>query len=84
MDWRKPFRKNPIQQFKNSRNQSEIAACEQKAASEKVNICAKTFFSLYFKITAKISRCKTTLFSLHFSAPQNSSNSLNFKKLGAL
>ena len=27
----KPFRKNPIQKYrKNSKNQSEIAACEQK------------------------------------------------------
>ena len=35
---------------KNSKDQSEIAACEQKITSEKANFCSNTFFSLYFKI----------------------------------
>ena len=50
----KPFRKNLIQKIekKNSKNQSEIAACEQKATSEKAIFCSNTFFSLYFKIRA--------------------------------
>ena len=38
---------------KNSKNQSEIAACEQKTTSEKANFCSNTVFSLYFKIRAK-------------------------------
>ena len=38
MDWKKPFRKNPVQKIeKNSKNQSEIAALEQKTTSEKAN-----------------------------------------------
>ena len=38
---------------KNSKNQSEIAACEQKTTTEKPNFCSNTIFSLYFKIRAK-------------------------------
>ena len=38
---------------KNSKNQSEIAACEQKTTTEKPNFCSNTVFSLYFKIRAK-------------------------------
>ena len=49
----KPFRKNPMQKIeKNSKNQSEIAACEQKTTTEKPNFCSNTVFSLYFKIRA--------------------------------
>ena len=52
---------------KNSKNQSEIAACEQKTTSEKANFCSKTVFSLYFKIRAKkIHAAKPLAFSLHF------------------
>ena len=64
----KPFRKktdpkNP----KNSKNQSEIAACEQKTSTEKPNFCSNTVFSLYFKIRAKrIHAAKPLAFSLHF------------------
>ena len=60
----KPFRKksNPKNQ-KNSKNQSEIAACEQKTTTDKANFCSNTVFSLYFKIRAKKnSRRKTTRF----------------------
>ena len=47
MDWenhleKKSYPKNP----KNSKNQSEIAACEQKTPSEKANFCPNTVFSL--------------------------------------
>ena len=50
----KPFRTNPIQQFeKNSKNQSEIAASEQKTIRDKSNFCSNTIFSLFFKIRAK-------------------------------
>ena len=54
MDWENHLEKNPIQKIKkNSKNQSEIAACEQKTTTEKPNFCSNTIFSLYFKIRAK-------------------------------
>ena len=64
----KPFRKNPIQKIeKTQKNQSAIAACEQKTTTEKPNFCSNTVFSLYFKITAKkIHAAKPIAFSLHF------------------
>ena len=50
----KPFKKNSDpKNRKNSKNQSEIAACEQKTTTEKPNFCSNTVFSLYFKIRAK-------------------------------
>ena len=51
----KPFRRksDPKNRKKNSKNQSEIAACEQKTTSEKANFCSNTVFSLYFKFRAK-------------------------------
>ena len=52
---------------KNSKNQNEIAACEQKTTTEKPNFCSNTVFSLYFKIRAKkIHAAKPLAFSLHF------------------
>ena len=52
---------------KNSKNQSEIAACAQKTTTEKPNFCSNTVFSLYFKIRAKkIHAAKALAFSLHF------------------
>ena len=50
----KPFRKkiNPKNR-KNSKNQSEIAACEQKTTSEKANFCSNTVFSLSLKLERK-------------------------------
>ena len=52
---------------KNSKNQSEIAACEQKTTREKANFCSNAVFSLYFKIRAKkIHAAKPLAFSLHF------------------
>ena len=52
---------------KNSKNQSEIAACEQKTTTEIPNFCSNTVFSLYFKIRAKkIHAAKPLAFSLHF------------------
>ena len=51
---RKLFRKKTDpKNRKNSKNQSEIAACEQKTTSEKANFCSDTVFSIYFKIRAK-------------------------------
>ena len=64
----KPFRKkSDPKNWKNSKNQSEIAACEQKTTTEKPNFCSNTVFSLYFKIRAKkIHAAKPLAFSLHF------------------
>ena len=43
----KPFRKkSDPKNRKNSKNQSEIAACEQKKTAEKPNFCSHTVFSL--------------------------------------
>ena len=64
----KPFRKksNPKNR-KNSKNQSEIGACEQKTTTKKPNFCSNTVFPLYFKIRAKkIHAAKQLAFSLHF------------------
>ena len=48
------------------KNQSEIAACEQKT-SEKPNFCSNTVFSLCFKIEAKkFYAAKPLAYSLHF------------------
>ena len=50
----KPFRKKfDPNNKKNSKYQSEIAACVQKTTSEKANFCSNAVFSLYFKIRAK-------------------------------
>ena len=69
MDWENHLEKNPIQKIekKNSKNQSEIAACEQKTTKAKANFRSNTVFSLYFKIRAKnIHAAKPLAFSLHF------------------
>ena len=64
----KPFRKkSDPKNRKNRKNQSEIAACEQKITTEKPNFCSNTVFSLYFKIRAKkIHAAKPLAFLLHF------------------
>ena len=64
----KPFRKkSDPKNRKNSKNQSEIAACEQKTTSEKANFCSNTVFSLSFKIRAKkFHAAKPLAFSLYF------------------
>ena len=64
----KPLRKkSDPKKRKNSKNQSEIAACEQKTTTEKPNFCSNTVFSLYFKIRAKkLHAAKPLAFSLHF------------------
>ena len=72
MDWENHLEKNPKNRTdpknrKNNKNQSEIAACEQKTTTEKPNFCSNTIFSLYFKIRAKkIHAAKPLAFSLHF------------------
>ena len=64
----KTFRKkSDPKNRKNSKNQNEIAACEQKTTSEKANFCSNTVFSLYFEIRAKnFHATKSLAFSLHF------------------
>ena len=67
MDWENHLEKNPIKKLKNSKNRSEIAACEQKITNQKANFCSNTIFSLYFKIRAKTYHiAKPLAFSLHF------------------
>ena len=69
MNWLgKPFRKkSDPKNWKNSKNQSEIAACEQKTTSEKANFCSNTVFWLYFKFRAKkFHAAKPLAFALHF------------------
>ena len=76
----KPFRKkSDPKNRKNSKNQSEIAACEQKTTSEKANFCSNTVFSLYFKIRAKkITPQKPLAFSLHFLFRRDQNHHSNF------
>ena len=64
----KPFRKeSDPKNRKNSKNQIEVAACEQKTTTDKANFCSNTVFSLYFKIRAKkFHAAKPLAFSLHF------------------
>ena len=63
----KPFRKSDPKNRKKSKNQSEIATCEQKTTSENANFCSNAVFSLYFKTRAKkIYAAKPLAFSLHF------------------
>ena len=52
---------------KKCKNQSEIAACEQKTTSEKANFCSNTVSSLYFKFRVKkFHAAKPLAFSLYF------------------
>ena len=61
------LKKSDPKNRKNGKNQSEIAACEQKTTTEKPNFCLNIVFSLYFKIRAKkIHAAKRIAFSLHF------------------
>ena len=72
MDRKNHLEKNPIQKNEeNSKNQSQIAASEQKTTSEKANFCSNTVFSLYFKIGAKIHAAKPLAFSLPFLFRRN-------------
>ena len=64
----KPFRKkSDPKNRKNTKNQSEIAACEKKTSTDKANFCSNAVFLLYFKIRAKkFHAAKPLAFSLHF------------------
>ena len=81
----KPFRKkSDPKNRKNSKNLSEIAACEQKSTTEKPNFCSNTVFSIYCKIRAKkIHAAKPLAFSLHFlfRRDQNHNSNLTSKMM---
>ena len=93
MDWENYLEKTPIQKIeKNSKNQSEIAACEQKTTIEKANFCPNTVFSLYFKIRAKnitpqnhffapfpVSAWQKSLLQFDFQLQKKDSASIQFK-----
>ena len=83
MDRENHLEKTPIQKIekKNSKNQSEIAACEQKTTSEKANFCSNPVFSLYFKFRAKkFQAAKPLLFApLPVSAWPKSQLQFDFK-----
>ena len=68
MDWENHLEKTRSQKNeKKCKNQSEIAACEQKTTSEKAKFCSNTIFSLYVKIRAKkFHAAKPLAFWLHF------------------
>ena len=73
---------NPIQKNReNSKNQSEIAACEQKTTSEKAKFCSNTVFSLYFKFRAKkFHAVKPLAFSRHFLFRRDQNQEKNQEK----
>ena len=79
MDWENYLEKeSDPKNRKNSKNQSEIAACEQKTTTDKPNFCSNTVFSLYFKIRAKnIHAAKPLAFSLHFLFQRDQNNHSN-------
>ena len=54
MDWENHLeKKSDPKNRKNRKNQSEIAACEQKTTTEKPNFCSNTIFAFYIKNRAK-------------------------------
>ena len=67
MDWENYLKKSYPKNRKNSKNQSEIAACEQKTTTEEPNFWWNTVSSLYVKTRAKkIQAAKPLAFSLLF------------------
>ena len=83
MDWEKILEKIRSKNRKNSKNQIELAACEQKTTGQKPNFCSNTVFSLYFKFRAKkFHAAKPLAFSLHlllFRRDQNHYSNLTSK-----
>ena len=71
----KPLKKFYPKNRKNSKNQNQIAACEQKSTTEKPNFCSNTVFSLYFKI--RVHAAKPLAFSLHFLFRRDQNNYSN-------
>ena len=67
MDWENYLEKNPIQKFeKTSKNQSEIAACEQKQLPRNRIFVQTPFSHSTLKLEQKNSRRKTTRFFAPF------------------
>ena len=76
----KPFtKKSDPKNRKNSKYQSEMAACEQKTTSEKANFCSNAVFSLCFKFRAKnFHAAKPLAFSLPFLFRRDQKSLLQF------
>ena len=62
MDWENHLEKILSKKLKNRKNQSEIAACEQKTTSEKASFFKHRFLTLLKNKSEKNSRRKTTRF----------------------
>ena len=62
----KPIRKLYPKNRKNSNNQNEIAAYEQKTTNKKANFCSNTVFSLYILEFKNFKPPKPLAFLLHF------------------
>ena len=63
MDWENHFEKNPIQKNrKHSKNQSEIAACEQNSLARKRIFVHTPFSHSTLNLERKISRQNHSLF----------------------
>ena len=79
MDWENHLEKKyHLKNQKNSKNQSEIAASEQKTTSEKANFCSNTVFSLCFETRVKKNHAaKPLVFSLHFLFRRDQNNYSN-------
>ena len=74
----KPFRKkSDPKNWKNSKYQSQIAACEHKTTSKKANFFSNTVFSICFEIRAKKHAAKPLAFSLHFLFRRDQNHSSN-------
>ena len=66
MDWENHLEKTDQKIEKHCKNQSKIAACEQKSTSEKTNFCLNTVFSLFKIRVRKFFAAKPLAFSLYF------------------
>ena len=66
MDWKNHLQKSDPKNRKNCKNESVIAACEQKTTTDKANFCSNTVFSLYKNRAKKFHAAKPLAFSLHF------------------
>ena len=60
------IKKTDSKNRKNSKNQSEIGAWEQKTTTEKSNFCSNTIFSLFKIRSKKLHAAKPLAFLLHF------------------
>ena len=76
------YKKIQSKKIKNSKDQSEIAVCEQKTTSEKASFCSNTVYSLFFKIRANIFHAAKPLdFSLLFLCRRDSKSLLPILKM---